>query len=85
MFFANDFCKFEKQNIYSSDSYFFYSGASSANYDDASMVFFKIDCFSFKIHNRVFLKVYDSGNIGNKGLHREEQNKFSKKVNTSGD
>ena len=71
MFFANDFCKFEKQNIYTSDSYFFILEPLEKN-DDASLVFFKIDCLSFKIHNRVFLKVDDSGNIGNKGLHREE-------------
>ena len=31
------------------------------------------------------LKIDDSGNIGNKGLCREEQNKFRKKVNFSGD
>ena len=29
---------------------------------------------------RVFPKIDDSGNIGNKGLHKEEQNKFSKKI-----
>ena len=34
---------------------------------------------------RIFPKRDDYDNIGNKGLHRGEQNKFSKKVTSSGD
>ena len=33
------------------------------------------------IRSRVFPKIDDSGNVGNKGLCREDQNKFSKKGN----
>ena len=32
--------------------------------------------------NRGFPKLYKVGNIINKGLHREEQNKFSKKASS---
>ena len=34
---------------------------------------------------QVFPRIDDSDNVGNKGLHKEEQNKFSQKVTSSGD
>ena len=34
---------------------------------------------SFCLHIRIFLSLYKVGNVGNKGLRREEQNNFSKK------
>ena len=37
-------------------------------------------------NNRVFPKIDDSGNVDNKGLRRDEQNKFSqKRITSSGD
>ena len=37
------------------------------------------------ILNRVFPKLYKVGNVANKGLHREKQNKFNQKLAFSGD
>ena len=37
------------------------------------------------VFNQVFPKLYKVSNVGNKGSHWEQQNKFSKKIASSGD
>ena len=45
---------------------------------DPNEVYFT-NSLQYKNAYRAFLKIDDSGDVGNKGLRREEQNKFNKK------